>query len=336
MAVWHWSVASPGANANSDPSMNWAEGMAPSVVNDNVRAMMWELGGWRDYLSGLAVAAGGTSTAITLTTPAGYPPITDVPTPRFGQVIGCYLSVSNGSGATLSIDGGTAFPIAAPAGVLTPFTPYLFSFNGVSWYPLNLYAGLSAVVPLGGIIDYALSTSGALPPNYAWPNGQRISRSTYSALFNLLGIYYGAGDGSTTFNLPDLRGCVCAGLDNLGGGAAAGRIGVINTGAGGTITGTTLGSFGGTSTHAQAIGELPVHAHANTLSDPGHAHSYTGPLNAPGDRGALNVNIAVLSQSLTTTSVSSGITINNVNAGSSNPMAWLQPTMMMGKIMRVL
>ena len=66
-----------------------------------------------------------------------------------------------------------------------------------------------------------------VPDGYLELAGQAISRTTYSALFTLFGTTYGAGDGSTTFNLPDLRGEFVRGWDH-------GR---------GIDTGRTLGSF---------------------------------------------------------------------------------------------
>ena len=63
---------------------------------------------------------------------------------------------------------------------------------------------ISGFLP-GSIMAYAAAT---VPANYGWLlcNGQAVSRTTYSALFEAIGTTYGAGDGSTTFNVPDLRG----------------------------------------------------------------------------------------------------------------------------------
>ncbi len=71
-----------------------------------------------------------------------------------------------------------------------------------------------------------------------------VSRSTYAGLYAVLGTTYGAGDGSTTFHLPDLRGRVAAGKDDMGG-AAAGRLTNAGTGNPG-INGAVLGAVGGT------------------------------------------------------------------------------------------
>lgn len=66
------------------------------------------------------------------------------------------------------------------------------------------------LTPTGTILPYA----GSVAPSTSWLlcNGQAVSRSTYSALYSLIGITYGAGDGITTFNLPDLRGRTIVGV----------------------------------------------------------------------------------------------------------------------------
>jgi len=76
----------------------------------------------------------------------------------------------------------------------------------------------NALVPIGTILPYG----GASSPNSSWLlcYGQAVSRSTYSSLYAILGDLYGVGDGSTTFNLPDLRGRVPVGNDAMGGTAS--------------------------------------------------------------------------------------------------------------------
>jgi microcystin-dependent protein len=64
-------------------------------------------------------------------------------------------------------------------------------------------------VPTGTLLQYAAATA---PTGYLICNGTAVSRTTYSALFAVLSTTYGTGDGSTTFNLPDLRGRVAVGL----------------------------------------------------------------------------------------------------------------------------
>src|SRR5262249_11232211 len=130
------------------------------------------------------------------------------------------------------------------------------------------------------------------------------------------------------FNVPDLRGRVCAGLDNMGGNAA-GRIGTVSTDSG-TIIGSTLGSTGGSATHVQATAELAQHNHV----DSGHTHIIpniveTGSFATPISGGPNGISAP------TNVSTQSG-TANIQNTGSSSAIAWLQPTMMLGKILRVI
>lgn len=72
--------------------------------------------------------------------------------------------------------------------------------------------------PPGAMMAYAGATA---PAGWLLCYGQAVSRTTYSALFAVIGTAYGAGDGSSTFSLPDLRGRVPAGRDNMGGSAAS-------------------------------------------------------------------------------------------------------------------
>ena len=80
-------------------------------------------------------------------------------------------------------------------------------------------------VPTGVVQPFAGSTS---PTGWLLCYGQAVSRSTYADLFGAIGTTYGAGDGTTTFNLPDLRGRVVAGEDDMGG-TAANRLQVSTT-----------------------------------------------------------------------------------------------------------
>ena len=125
--------------------------------------------------------------------------------------------------------------------------------------------------PIGTVIDFA----GTESPNSNWLlcYGQAVSRTTYATLFALLGTAWGAGDGSTTFNLPDYRGRLGIGKDNMGG-TAANRI----TTAGSGVDGLTLGASGGAQNVALTIAQLPSHDHGGVTSWLGdHAHGYVRP-----------------------------------------------------------
>jgi phage-related tail fiber protein len=74
--------------------------------------------------------------------------------------------------------------------------------------------------PAGTVVAVAMNTA---PTGYLKANGAAVSRTTYAALFTAVGTTYGAGDGSTTFNLPDLRGEFVRGWDD-GRGVDSGRV----------------------------------------------------------------------------------------------------------------
>ena len=65
-------------------------------------------------------------------------------------------------------------------------------------------------VPPGMVLPFA---GAAAPEGFLLCDGSAVSRTTYGDLFAAIGTAYGAGDGSTTFNLPDLRGRVAAGRE---------------------------------------------------------------------------------------------------------------------------
>lgn len=107
--------------------------------------------------------------------------------------------------------------------------------------------------PIGTGHDYFGTTE---PENYMWADGRAISRTTYSELFEIIGTTYGAGDGSTTFNLPDKRERVSVMYkENSTNGTTDATLG-------------TLGAKGGEFKHTQTVSEMPAHNHKmsnNTL-----------------------------------------------------------------------
>lgn len=125
--------------------------------------------------------------------------------------------------------------------------------------------------PIGSLTAFAGSTP---PSQWYLCYGQAVSRTVYATLFAVLGTAWGVGDGSTTFNLPDMRGRTVAGLDNMGGTNAARLSTAIPTS-------TTLGAVGGDQ-------NLQSHIHttsttiATSISDPGHSHSVNDPSHSHG------------------------------------------------------
>jgi microcystin-dependent protein len=120
-------------------------------------------------------------------------------------------------------------------------------------------AAVSVLMPTGSLMPYAGASA---PTGYLLCDGAAISRTTFSALFALVGTTYGAGDGSTTFNIPDLRGRVIAGQDDMGG-SSANRLTGLTGGVDGDVLGGSGGAEGVTLTAAES--GLPDHAHGTGL-----------------------------------------------------------------------
>lgn len=76
-----------------------------------------------------------------------------------------------------------------------------YGYNSSTWTQLGTTPG--SAMPAGAVIPFAGSSA---PTGFLLADGSAVSRTTYSALFTAIGTTFGAGDGSTTFNLPDLRG----------------------------------------------------------------------------------------------------------------------------------
>jgi phage-related tail fiber protein len=74
-----------------------------------------------------------------------------------------------------------------------------------------MFAETKIFVPVGHLIAYPTITA---PTGYLKCNGAAVSRTSYASLFSVLGTKYGIGDGSSTFNLPDLRGEFIRGYDD--------------------------------------------------------------------------------------------------------------------------
>lgn len=107
-----------------------------------------------------------------------------------------------------------------------------------------------AQIPVGVMMDWA--PGGAAPAGWLLASGQEISRVTYALLFTAIGTTYGAGDEATTFNIPDSRGRVTAGIDPTSGSPTGGRI-VNNAPA--------LGGVGGAETVTLDVTQIPPHTH---------------------------------------------------------------------------
>jgi microcystin-dependent protein len=244
-------------------------------------------------------------------------------------------TVPNGAGWLIRNAGSAALTIDPNASETINGLSVLVLPPGMTAESLRNGAGWTAMIHGFGrmVGEYVPLAAGTLPPLCVWPNGQNLLRASYAALFGALGTTYGAGDGSTTFGTPDIRGRGLFALDNLGG-TAANR---ITSGVSG-IAGATLGAAGGDErigTH----GHTSV-AHNHGITDPSHAHGLAG--NNGGTTGLLAYRdiandlsywlAAGGTNHINTAASSTGITINNatvtINDFAGGAAANMPPAMM--------
>ena len=101
---------------------------------------------------------------------------------------------------------------------------------------INGGALLEGGIPTATIVPW---TDSSVPSGFLECNGAAVSRTTYSALFAVVGTTYGAGDGSTTFNVPDLADNVPVGKSNNKALASTGGANTVAVAASGNISGST-------------------------------------------------------------------------------------------------
>jgi microcystin-dependent protein len=197
----------------------------------------------------------------------------------------------------------------------------------VGSFPIWHQGNDGLLIPLGSVVPYLGTTA---PTNWLFCFGQAISRTTYAALFAITGTTYGVGDGSTTFNLPDLRDVDIRGLGNMGGTARALLTGV--SGANNTQNGSVFGAEKVTLVQ----GNLPAVSPTFTGNSPGANYANwngaTGNFSASGG-GAADFFVRQADLVQTALPTPSG-TISAL--GSSTPFEIISPSIALPYIVRAL
>jgi len=152
--------------------------------------------------------------------------------------------------------------------------------------------------PPGVLTPFAAA---AAPAGWLLCDGAAYPRAEYSALFEAIGTTWGAGDGSSTFNVPDLRGRTPVGA---------------GTGVG--LTARALGGKGGEENHALVTAELAAHAHG--INDPGHTHNTQASSNTVSGAGPPIASSGVNDRTMTNGALASGtgITLQSTGSGTAH------------------
>lgn len=116
-------------------------------------------------------------------------------------------------------------------------------------------------VPTGAVLPYAADGANA-PAGFLYARGQTVSRTTYAALYAVIGTTYGVGDGSTTFGLPNLQTRIPVGLDKASPADAS-----FDT------LGETGGSKDGLAAHTHGVGTYTASTTGSASSGGGHSHT---------------------------------------------------------------
>ena len=208
-------------------------------------------------------------------------------------VIGTTTMTGSLSASTATFSG--AISSVSPSFTGTPTAPTASSGTNTTQIATTAFVVANAVLT-GALLMWPTTSA---PSGYLLCNGTAVSRTTYSDLYAVIGTTFGAGDGSTTFNLPNYADRMPIGT--------------------GTIA-TGIGSSGGSSSVTLSISNLPSHNHG--VNDPGHYHT-PNLANGGGGFGNDVANYVTNSQGNTSStgpalnSAYTGITTQNTGSGAS-------------------
>jgi microcystin-dependent protein len=355
MTFFRWSKTA-GANATADPSINFAEGQAPSSVNDSARALMAAAAKYRDDM-GYSGTTTGTGAAYVLATNQN---LSSVSSPAWvnGYTFTFLAHATSVAGATIAVDGLAAKPLRLTSGTPLAASDILVGTLRTGTYlsatdevlirsPVDAGAAvLAAAIPSGATFDYVGVVA---PTGYVMCAGKTIgdalsggterANADTSALFQLLWnsmtnveapVTGGRGSSAAadfaahkSITVPDSRGRAIIGKDDMGG-AAAGRI----TSAGSGVNGALLGTGGGAEAITLTVPQIPSHGHS--VIDPGHQHDH---FDSKFSGNGL-YNYGTSSRGASPTAIAyTGITIGTTGGGGAHSN--VQPVLILNKIIKL-
>ena len=197
----------------------------------------------------------------------------------------------------------TATPVPTQQAKFTTSVVSAKRVEGAGVYQRHPLGASALLVPPGSVSAYA---GVSVPGGWLHCDGSAIDRTIYADLFAAIGTTFGAGDGETTFNIPNLRGRNIIGLNSS------------------ETDFDALGETGGAKRHTLTIAELPEHnhgvidpGHAHGVTDPGHAHSY---VNQVGDQSVNTLTTQSdaadqVDYGQTTSTNTTGVTVNTATTG---------------------
>ncbi len=265
---------------------------------------------------------GGTADVITITGAS-----TAITAYAAGQTFQFIAAATNTSTATINVDSVGAKSITGAAaatlqaGQIASGAIVTITYDGTQFQLTNTSP---VAVAVGTIMAWPTST---VPNGWLECYGQAISRTTYSALFAAISTVYGVGDGSTTFNLPDMRGRVIAGEDDMGG-SSANRL----TGVTGSVDGDTLGNTGGAETHTLTTAQLASHTHTGTTGNENASHTHNFGSQTDSGSGSFNGLVDVGGSGTATSGTQSANhqhTFTSDASGSGSAHNNVQPTIIL-------